>query len=242
MVLLILVFAAGALGQPNEPLRQAGPVPRYEVKRASGRIVVDGKLEDAAWQQANTLTFQFPWEGQTGARQKTAARLLWDDQFLYVGYDCEDSDITAQYTQRDDPTYQDDAVELFINPNPSQVFYYGLEMNARATLYDYFYAFPKLLIKRLDFTGVQLATNLRGTLNTGGAKDAGWSLELAIPWPNFEELTKKLPPEAGSSWTANLNRWDGVQPHRRLSLWSDSALVRPSPHNPARFGKLVFVK
>jgi hypothetical protein len=67
-------------------------------------------------------------------------------------------------------------------------------------------------------------------------------LEVAIPWANFEELGKKLPPESGVTWTANLNRWDGTEPNRRLSLWSNSGLERPSPHNPDRFGRLVFVK
>jgi hypothetical protein len=115
-----------------------------------------------------------------------------------------------------------------------------MEMNARAVLYDYFYAFPRLLLKRVNFTGVQIATHIRGTLNVTGDKDDGWSLEVAIPWSNFEELAKKLPPEPGSVWTANLNRWDGTEPHRRLSLWSDSGIEKPSPHNPKRFGELVF--
>src|SRR5258708_38170686 len=96
---------------------------------------------------------------------------------------------------RDDPTYKDDAVEIFINPDPSQKFYYGLEMNARATLYDYLYIWPKVHITRLNFDGVQLATHIRGTLNQTGDKDEGWSLEVAIPWKNFTELTKVLPPK-----------------------------------------------
>lgn len=239
MVLLILLALSGiALAQ-----RDLGPVPRYEVKRASARILVDGKLDDAAWKSANTLTLQFPWEQQTGAKQKTVARVLWDDEYLYVGYDCQDTDIVAHFDKRDDPTYRDDALEIFINPNPAQQgLYYGMEMNARAVLYDYLYVFPTVLIKRLDFTGVQLATHIRGTLNARGDKDDGWSLEVAIPWANFEELAKKLPPEPGSFWTANLNRWDGVEPNRRLSLWSDSGLKQPHSHQPLRFGQLLFVK
>lgn len=217
-------------------------IPAYEVKRNTSRIVVDGKIDDAAWKQANTLELQFPWEAQTGAKQKTIARLLWDDENLYVAYDCTDSDIVAHFDQRDDPTYRDDAVEIFINPDPQQQFYYGLEMNAKATLYDYFYAFPQLLIARLDFTGVQLATHIRGTLNQTSDKDQGWSLELAVPWKNFTELSKTLPPTAGSSWYVNLNRWDGTEPNRRLSVWSDPQLSRPNPHNPKRFGRLTFVK
>lgn len=243
MVLLILLAMATAGFAQQATERAVGPIPRYEVKRAAGRIVVDGKLDEAAWRVANTLTMQFPWDEQTGAKQKTIARILWDDEYLYVGYECEDADIVAHFDKRDDPTYRDDAVEIFINPNPAQqTFYYGMEMNARAVLYDYFRVFPTLLLKRLDFTGVQLATNIRGTLNMRGDKDDGWSLEVAIPWSNFQELASKLPPEAGSAWTANLNRWDGVEPNRRLSLWSDSGMKAPNPHNPARFGQLVFVK
>src|SRR4030095_2119057 len=93
-----------------------------------------------------------------------------------------------------------------------------------ATLFDYFYAFPRMLLKRMNFSGVQLATHLRGTLNARGDKDDGWTLEAAIPVKNFEELPKQLPPQPGSIWTANLNRWDGTDPNRRLSLWSDSGL------------------
>lgn len=231
------------LAQTPNPGRPVPPVPSYEVKRAATRIVLDGRLDDSAWKNAAPIEFVFPWETQTGAKQKTIARLLWDDMFLYVGYDCDDADVVALFDQRDDPTYRDDAVEIFINPNPNQLdFYYGLEMNARATLYDYFYAFPKLLLKRINFSGVQLATYIRGTLNSRNDKDDGWSLELAIPWVNFEELTKTLPPAQGTSWTINLNRWDGVEPNRRLSQWSDSGAKNPSPHVPARFARIVFTK
>lgn len=238
-VLLLVCLAAGAWGQ-ERPLSE--PPPRYEVRRAGTPIVVDGRLDDAAWRRAAAVTLQFPWEGQTGAKQRTVVRLLWDAEHLYVGYQCDDADVVAHYDRRDDPTYRDDAVEFFVNPKPSQGFYYGMEMNARGTLYDYFYAHPQVLLKRIDFAGVLLATHVDGTLNQTGDKDRGWSLEVAIPWANFEELGTTAAPKAGTVWTANLNRWDGVEPARRLSLWSDSGTVRPSPHNPKRFGQLVFVE
>jgi hypothetical protein len=117
-----------------------------------------------------------------------------------------------------------------------------MEMNVRAVLYDYMFIFPDVFIARFDMTGVQLATSIRGTLNVRGDKDEDWSLEVAIPWQNFQELTKTLPPAAGSMWTANMNRWDGVEPDRRLSQWSDSGMKAPNPHQPARFGQLIFVK
>ena len=156
--------------------------------------------------------------------------------------DADDADITARYVQRDDPTYRDDAVEIFINPNPQQeAVYYGFEMNARGVLYDYLNYNSRTLFKRFDATGVTIATSLRGTLNVRTDTDTGWSLEAMIPWPNFEELSRR-PPVAGAVWKANFNRWDGVEPNRRMSIWSDPQNDQSWPHVPSRFGEIVFVE
>jgi hypothetical protein len=224
------------------PLLGQPAIPRYAVKRAPSPITIDGKLDDRAWAAATEpIQLQFLWDAQTGAKQATLARLLWDADALYVGYDVEDADITAQFTERDDPTYRDDAVEIFINPNPAQeAVYYGFEWNARGVMYDYLNYNSRTLFKRFDATGVKVATSLRGTLNQRADTDKGWSLEAAIPWVNFEELSRR-PPAAGAIWKANVNRWDGVEPSRRMSIWSDPQQPTPWPHVPARFGELVFV-
>ncbi len=229
----VFFFAPQLLAQP--------PLPRYEVKRAATPIVIDGKPDDKAWAAAGKIELIFPWDAQTGAKQKTTARLLWDDQYLYVAYECEDADIVAFHTERDDPTYLDDAVEIFLNPMPSQTgIYYGLEMNARATLYDYTMYQSRYLFKQFNLQGVKLATFIDGTLNLRGDQDKGWSLEVAIPWANFDALSKR--PVPGAVWSANVNRWDGVEPNRRMSNWSDPVQPTPNPHVPARFGQLVFVQ
>lgn len=233
---LVLALAVGA----NCPcvFAQDG-TPTYAVPRASGALVIDGEL-DAAWEKAPLIEFVFPWESQTGAKQKTTARMLWDDRYLYVFYDCEDDDIVALYTRRDDPTYRDDAVEIFINPKPSQeTTYYGLEMNAGAVLYDYVAVMPRTFYKRFQMEGIQLAVHVSGTRNVRGDKDRGWTLELAIPWENFETLATR--PKAGDRWKAQLNRWDGIEPHRRLSMWIDPQVESSWPHVPSRFGWIEFV-
>ena len=218
------------------------PLPRYDVRRLSAPLTIDGRLNEAAWAATPAITLQFLWESQTGPKQMTRARLLWDAQALYVGFDADDTDITAQFQQRDDPTFCDDAVEIFINPDPRQeTVYYGFEMNARGVLYDYLNYNSRTLFKRFDATGVRMATSLRGSLNVRDDTDNGWSLEALIPWSNFEELSRR-PPAAGTVWKANLNRWDGVQPNRRMSIWSDPQNSDSWPHVPARFGEIVFVE
>lgn len=235
-----LVTTAPVLAQPQRP--DLAPIPTYEVHRAKTAPRIDGQLDDTAWQAARPVRFVFPWAEQTGTKQATMARLAWDNDNLYVAYDCSDSDITAVHTQRDDPTYRDDAVELFIAPPGVKNLYVGLEMNARAVLYDYLYPFPQRPIKNYDLPGVRLAVSIKGTLNVSGDQDQGWSLEVAIPWRAFADLADNPVPKTGDRWIANLNRWDGTQPNRRLSQWSDSGMARPDPHYPDRFGQMLFVE
>lgn len=240
-MVIILVVTRCAHGQSGER-NVTTPPPSYRIHRVAQAPAIDGRLDEKAWQDAEAVPLQFPWEEQTGAKQKTTVRLLWNDEMLFVGFACEDADIVAHYDQRDDPTYKDDAVEVFLQPNPKNPIYIGLEMNARGVLYDYLTVFQQALVTNFDLKGVQLATHLDGTLNLTSDRDNGWSLELAIPLKNFRDLMGGKPVVEGTIWGANLNRWDGTEPHRRLSVWSDSAMVRPNPHNPRRFGQLIFVR
>lgn len=217
-------------------------LPRYDIHRTPTPLTIDGRLDEPAWRRATPIDFVFPWPSQTGAPQPTRARLLWDDTYLYIAYECVDTDITATYIWRDDPTYKDDAVEVFLNPDPSQsTAYIGLEMNARGTLYDYLMLAGRGLFAQLQLSGVRLATTLSGTLNVPSDRDTGWTLELAIPFAAFESLAPSKPPKTGTEWRLNLNRWDGTEPHRRLSQWTPSGLPTPNPHNIASFGRVFFV-
>jgi hypothetical protein len=234
-----IIVSSLSAQSPGSP---SASVPRYEVRRVSSPITIDGKLDEPAWTGAAAVSLQFLWESQTGAKQATRARLLWDAQALYVGFDAEDTDINAQFLNRDDPTYQDDAVEIFINPDPKQeTVYYGFEMNVRGVLYDYLNYNSRTLFKRWDATGMKIATSIRGTMNLRTDTDGGWSLEASIPWANFEELSRR-PPAVGAIWKVNFNRWDGVQPNRRMSIWSDPQNTTSWPHVPSRFGEIVFVE
>jgi hypothetical protein len=178
----------GDTGWPATP-----PLPRYEVKRATGAITIDGNPDDPAWSGASpAVTLQFLWDDQTGAKQQTYVQLLRDDKALYAAFRADDADISAQFTNRDDATFLDDAVEIFINPARDQeAVYYGFEMNARGILYDYLNYESRTLFGRFDATGVEVGVMLQGTLNDPDDVDDGWTLEIAIPWENFERLSRR---------------------------------------------------
>ena len=241
LALPVLIGLATAADKYTE-LQGLDRLPEYAVKSTKEKIVVDGKLSEPAWSQAAPITLMFPWDFQTGKKQKTTVKLIRDADTLYVGYEAEDTDITATYENRDDPTYKDDCVEIFIKPSQETDSYFGMEMNARGVLYDYFFPFPKELDKNLNFNGVQLKTTLRGTLNQRNDQDSGWTLEVAIPFKNFTPLSKRPAPKNGEKWRVQVNRWDGTEDSggRRLSMWCHPGLKEANPHNPDRFGIVTF--
>ncbi|MFN8009345.1 MAG: carbohydrate-binding family 9-like protein [Terriglobia bacterium] len=241
LLLATLAFTQTAAEKVTE-IEGLPPVPHYKVHKTKEKIVIDGRLSEEPWSKAEPITLMFPWDEQKGEKQKTTVRLLYDATNLYVGYEVEDTDVTAAFKNRDDPTFMEDCVEIFIKPSKTSNDYFGLEMNARGTLFDYFYPFPKELHKSYDLEGVQVKTMIHGTLNNSHDQDQGWTLELAIPFKNFAPYSKHTPPKRRDTWQVQINRWDGTEESkvRRLSMWCHSGLKNPHPHNPERFGIIQF--
>jgi hypothetical protein len=234
LILLISTLLPAARADERRLRPASKPLPEYIAHRTTDAMVIDGQLDERAWKSAPVVSFEFPWKEQTGPRQGTRVRLLWDAANLYFSFDCRDQEVTTRHEQRDDPTYEDDAVEIFLNPFTDRTEYIGLEINARGVLNDYLYVHPHKLYANYDLKGILLASK------THDATNPGWVIEGAIPLVNFVNKWDHAPVQHGTVWMMNLSRWDGVLPNRVLSIWSDSGLESPNPHSPQRFGRLRF--
>jgi hypothetical protein len=63
----------------------------YECVRAKKAIQIDGKLNDPAWKTAAWTDLFVDIEGDTKSspRFRTRAKMLWDDDYLYIGAEME---------------------------------------------------------------------------------------------------------------------------------------------------------
>lgn len=94
--------------------------PPLAVPRAAGEITMDGRLDDAAWQQAAVLdTFYETYPGDnTEPAAKTVVYLTYDDRSFYVGihaFDPEPDKIRAPFVERDKIVGTDDNVAVFLD-------------------------------------------------------------------------------------------------------------------------------
>lgn len=131
-MLLMLV----AKGQPDYRRQQVckdEDVPRYTAQKIKPAPVIDGRLDDAVWKNAVRSSSFVDLISGASTQLDTRAAVLWDDQYLYVGYWVEEPQVTATHTQRDALIYEDNDVELFIAGSDG---YYELEINSFGTIYE----------------------------------------------------------------------------------------------------------
>jgi hypothetical protein len=237
IVLALLLFGAAAA---RPALSQT--LPRYDIYRTPSPIKIDGKLDEPAWgKTAVADNFHFNWYRE-GPKQETTAKLLWDDENLYVGYHCKDNHISATVTERHGPVSRDDCVEVFISPDPAKNRnYYGFEMNVIGTMLNFIRADWREGPFFWEPEGVRLRTSHHGLpVKIASADDDHWVLEIAIPFKNFHKDAANVPPRDGDNWRLNLNRVD-LAAAPQYSTWSPVTTAKPNFHAPEAFGWVRFV-
>ena len=214
----------------------------YEIHRTTGPIQIDGKLDERDWQQAPSVgDFDFPWFTD-GEKEQTVAKLLWDDEHLYVSWYARDRHISASITERHGPVSKDDCVEIFLAPNAAKPKnYYTFEINAIGTMLnrartDWWTGPPTW-----EPEGVRYRATFQGqNKKDESPQDDHWIVEAAIPLKNFVRDSAHTPPRDGDRWRLNLQRLGGIT-NAQASTWSPLPAGVRSFHTPEAFGNVQFV-
>ena len=194
----------------------------YTACRANGPIVVDGRLDEAAWRLADrSPRFEDLEEPGRPALFDTRAAVLWDDDYMYVGFWVEDPDVRATYTERDSMICEENDVEVFIAGEDT---YYEFELNALGTIMERFYVWQDAYVEagystipEFDLQGTNLVDTLGGT-KTGHAHPRGrrWAFrEWDMPgmkWAVHVDGTINDPTDRDRGWTAEIAfPWQGLK-------------------------------
>lgn len=207
--------------------------PEYVCYRATGEMIIDGRLTEAAWQKApKTPRFVHITSGEPGL-YNTQAMMLWDDTYFYVGCHIEEPDVFATEGRFHTPVYHSDHdVEMFIDPDGKQKHYYEFQINPINTINEVLWdrtEDPKGKgIFGWDLVGIKHAVQVEGTLNCPQIKDEGWTVELALPWKSMRGFApgSSLPPKPKDTWRVNFTR---VEYTRRVPDPVRSTRVFSSP-------------
>ncbi len=253
-------FGAVALGASPTDADMLAPFPHpkgYVCYRASAPVTIDGDLKDAAWDAAPWTDAFVDIEGdkQPKPRFRTRAKMLWDDEALYIAAELEEPHVWANLKDHDAVIFNDPDFEVFLDPDGDNHLYGELELNALNTTWDLLLTKPYKdggkAVNAWEITGLKTAVKVNGTLNDARDKDAGWTLEIKWPWKSLAELgSLKIPPKDGEQWRINFSRveWDidivdgkyqkvkGRPEHNWV--WSPQGVI--DMHRPERWGYIQY--
>ncbi len=218
----------------------------YDAYRAPACMRIDGVLSPGEWGRAPsaggfTECFQAGYEPV----YSTTAKILWDDRYLYVAFECEDRDIWGTHTRHDQAIYAEEAVEIFIDPDWSGRHYWEVDVSPRTVPADLMlvgagWQGRAWINSQYNVLGLRTGAKVYGTLDNREDRDERWTAEMAIPWTEFRGRAKNSPPKDGDSWRANMFRCERVGPGNEDDQFLSWSLSPGVFHQPKNFGVIVF--
>ena len=216
-------------------------MPRLALVQTKRSPRLDGSLGDAVWGFANTTRAFVETRHGGLAPVQASAKLLWDARYLYVGVEVRDALLRASHTERDAHLWEQDCVELMIDPDGDGKNYFEIQVSPRGVVFDTRYdsrRAPRPFGHTDWDSKIRVAVAPRGKIDDKEA-DAGYTVEMAIPWQTFSLEGKPAPrPAIGDQWRANLYVMDLIEEQQRAAAWS--SLGTGDFHVPRRFGILAF--
>lgn len=206
---------------------------RYQVPRSPAHDL--GDPLSPGWNEVPSLPPFMLADGSGPAVQQTKLRVAWDEQALYARYDCEDRDAWGNYRRRDDPIWQEEAVELFIAPGlEDPAVYFEFEVSPLGVFWDGIIHNPLSRREEMVSDPSWDCPGAGWAAGPGEGRQDWWAL-FVIPWSCIHPAGEDLP----RLWRANFYRIERPRDgEAEFSAWSPT-LNRPADfHTPARFGVL----
>ena len=217
------LFSA-ALSLPAQSIREISFTTASPAAKAP---VLDGRLDDACWKAAvpNTAYFEY-WKGDPKrVDMPTECSVVYDAQGVYVGvcnYESDSTKIKRNIRKNHESRlWTDDCAEIYLDPKACGTAYYKFVVNALGKYDDAW---------RMDTANYCSGWNGDGIQAAADVSADRWTLELFVPWANFQQPAAK----PGDVWMFN---------HCRYAMGRGKLIVSSpggSYMSPEKFGFLYF--
>ncbi|MDA1313058.1 MAG: carbohydrate-binding family 9-like protein [Acidobacteria bacterium] len=183
------------------PLLAQHQPPSYRAGRTLDPIVIDGKLTEFTWAALPRVgPFTNIRKADQADAAPTEATVAWDDQNLYVAFSATDNLPWGTMYKRDSHIWEQEVVEVFLDPDGDGKHYPELEVSPHNVLVDLLIAAPGSGLSKAiqwDIEGLRTAVTKH---------PYGWITEIAIPWSSLAGAGVERKPDVGHKWRLGLYR------------------------------------
>ncbi|MCM8768091.1 MAG: carbohydrate-binding family 9-like protein, partial [Candidatus Omnitrophica bacterium] len=235
----------------------------YQCPKATGKIIIDGKLIEDDWKKAPVIKLFDIVSGQLPSF-RSEPRVIWDEQFLYVAAFFQETNVWATVDLKrrygaplvfprneSEIMGSDTFLKAIFDPDADERNYVEFHVNPFNSLFDCFFTRGKDSLQNQppdrvyhyewSCPGVISAVNIEGTLNDLTDRDTGWSVELAIPWTSLKPFMRTFPVKPGDIWKAHLGRVWRSGPYAERVYWTWPVMGIVDCHIPSKWQTMEFV-
>lgn len=217
----------------------------YRVQRLVGPMTIDADWDKPAWKNAPVAELTHHMGDRPAHFPKTQAKVLYDDQALYVIFRVEDRYVRAVAKQHDDIVCRDSCVEFFFVPGTDVTRgYFNLEMNCGGTMLFHFQVVPRkdsVALAAEDLERIRVAHTLPKRVEPEITQPTTWVVEYRLPLDILPKYRKDIAkPGPGVKWRANFFKCADGSSHPHWLTWSKVENPFPDFHLPQFFGTLEF--
>lgn len=208
---------------------QSQPKPEQKgitIPQTVEKIKVDGILDESFWKRSAKTSNLFKMRSEQTSKQKSAFLFSFTESGLCIAAICEDEKIVGKKRKRDYRTWQEDCVEIFIDPKRKKENRFQFIFTAWGNIFDAkngkskWNANKNLLYKSKRY------------------EKEGYVIEVFIP---FETLDYHKKPMQGSIWDLKLAREDYHRLDSKPKELSSWQYVGNSFSDIGSFGRLIFI-
>lgn len=149
----------------------------YTIKKTDHKIT---EMNDPAWERAEVASVNINNWKQFEYLPNTYAKLLYNEEAIYIKMWTDETPLLARYTKQNDPVCTDSCMEVYLSPKAGDKRYLNFEINpfgtmlfaVRTTRFD-----PIKPEKDKHFFGVQSV-----------AEEGCWTIQFMIPFSYIDEV------------------------------------------------------
>lgn len=218
----------------------------YVIRRAGATPEFRGDWDGAAWAQANVLEVAHFHPISADHRPRTRAKLLYDDDGLYVLFRVADRYVRCRETRHQGRVWLDSCVELFIQPTRDN--YFNIEVNCGGAVLMYCMPIPPRgpdgkfqghrILAADEVAMIRLYHSLPKTVPQEIAEPLEWCVEYFVPNVLLERYVGPLEPPEKRRWRGNCYKCADETSHPHWASWAP--IERLDFHQPERFAAMSF--
>ena len=215
-----------------------------KVKKVNQPVALGNNWENPPWNDTTPLEINNFMGEKPSHLPRTQARLLYDDNFIYVFFRVEDRYVRALAEHYHGNVWEDSCVEFFFTPSVDiSQGYFNLEINAGGTPLFHYQQKPRLnplAIADEDCNRVEIYHSLPKIIDPEITEPTTWQLRYHLPIDIIAKYCPIVQPAPGVLWKANLYKCADKTSHPHWLTWAVVDNPTPDFHRPEFFGTLEF--